>query len=95
MLYSHASVNQENGKGNTPLIIATRINNLDLIKVLHRYGGNLDSRNKKNVNCLMTAFVHQYRDVLQWLLEHASEYPNFNETVDCIIARGALEVSYL
>lgn len=64
----HAYVDIKNKKGNSSAWLAARGGYLDVIKVLHEHGANLDSKNNMNVSCLMVAFRESRLNVVSWLM---------------------------
>lgn len=72
----------KNKKGNSSTWLAARGGHLEVIKILHEHGANLDSQNNMNVSCLMVAFRKGHLNVVSWLINRTFEFPNDQEMIE-------------
>ncbi len=66
-------VNLANVYGNTPLILAVRDNNMEIIEKLIEKGAKVDQKNRNEVTALMVAVNNNYTDKAKFLLDHGAD----------------------
>jgi len=52
---------------------------LKIIKLLYKVGAKIDSKNYRQVTCLMAAFRKGHVRVVEWMVNHGSQLPRDQE----------------
>lgn len=80
LLSRTAAVEVKNKKGNSPLWLAANGGHLSVVEVLHNVGSaDIDSQDNRKVSCLMAAFRKGHAKVVNWMVNHVTQYPSDQE----------------
>ena len=74
LLSDYHDIEDRNESGETPLLIATRYNRLDMIPILLNKGADIEAYNKKGFSCLQRAVAFNLPHMIQTLLGCGADY---------------------
>ncbi len=72
LLASDADIEAVDGYGNTPLMLASKIGNLRMFRIIMAHNPNINARNKFNETALMIAAEHGQAEIVRILLQNGA-----------------------
>ena len=70
---SGAYINKKDTAGDTALIIASLLNEVDIVKLLLKYGADVHIKPKNGIRLVERIFVLGYKEILELLIEHGAD----------------------
>lgn len=68
-----AYINKKDSSGDTALIIASLLNEVDIVKLLLKHDADVHIRPQNRTKLVKSVFLHGYQEILELLIEHGAD----------------------
>jgi len=79
LLERKVNIHQKSNSGRTAILTASFVKRLDLVRLLHENGADIDAADHFDTTPLMYAAVGGHRDLLRWLISHRANVHAVNK----------------